>query len=48
MAQLGGALVVQLALGALQLGLGLVEALEQGAVTLGLLLLALPLGATRS
>src|ERR1700755_1067649 len=45
MAQLGGALVVQLALGALELAARLVEALAQLAVALGLLLLALPLGA---
>ena len=45
MAQLGGALVVELALGALELAAGLVEALAQLAVALGLLLLALPLGA---
>ena len=44
-AQLGGALVVELALGALELAAGLVEALAQLAVALGLLLLALPLGA---
>ena len=45
MAQLGGALVVELALGALELAARLVEALAQLAVALGLLLLALPLGA---
>ena len=45
MAQLGGALVVELALGALELRAGLVEALGQLAEALGLLLLALPLGA---
>jgi hypothetical protein len=44
-AQLGGALVVELALGALELAARLVEALAQLAVALGLLLLALPLGA---
>src|SRR3954465_4637961 len=44
-AQLGGALVVELALGALELPAGLVEALAQLAVALGLLLLALPRGA---
>ncbi len=44
-AQLGGALIVELALGALELAAGLVEALAQLAVALGLLLLALPLGA---
>ena len=45
MAQLGGALVVALALGALELAARLVEPLAQLAVALGLLLLALPLGA---
>ena len=45
MAQLGGALVVQLALGALELGARVVEPLEHVAVALGLLLLALPLRA---
>src|SRR3954467_3262792 len=44
-AQLGRALVVELALGALELAARLVEALAQLAVALGLLLLALPLGA---
>ena len=44
-AQLGGALVVELAFGPLELHPRLVEALLQGAVALGLLLLALPLGA---
>ena len=44
-AQLGGALVVELALGALQLDARGVEPLAQLAVALGLLLLALPLGA---
>src|SRR3954452_17702918 len=44
-AQLGRALVVQLALGPLQLAAGLVQALAPLAVALGLLLLALPLGA---
>ena len=45
MAQLGGALIVELALGALELHARLVEPLAQLAVALGLLLLALPLGA---
>ena len=45
MAQLGGALEVELALGALELRARLVEALGQLAEALGLLLLALPLGA---
>ena len=45
MPQLGGALVVELALGALELAARLVEPLAQLAVALGLLLLALPLGA---
>ena len=45
MAQLGGALVVELALGALELRARLVEALGDLAETLGGLLLALPLGA---
>src|SRR4051794_27552073 len=44
-AQLGRALVVELALGALELAAGLVEALAQLPLALGLLLLALPLGA---
>src|ERR687888_296318 len=44
-AQLGGALVVELALRALELAARLVEPLAQLAVALGLLLLALPLGA---
>src|SRR3954466_4701733 len=44
-AQLGRALVVELALGALELTAGLVEALPPLAVALRLLLLALPLGA---
>src|SRR5205085_9518225 len=44
-AQLGRALVVDVALGALELPARLVEALAQPAVALGLLLLALPLGA---
>src|SRR5215211_8282565 len=43
-AQLGGALVVELALGALELHARGVEPLAQLAVALGLLLLALPLG----
>ncbi len=44
-AQLGRALVVELALGALELAARLVEPLAQLAVALRLLLLALPLGA---